>query len=56
MKSTKELYTTLKANAINEVYWYTDAAFAVHQDMKSHTGGVMTMGKGCMITMSSKHN
>ena len=54
MQSTKELFTTLKADDINEVYWYADAVFAVHQDMKSHTGGVMTMGKGCMITMSSK--
>jgi ABC-type transport system involved in Fe-S cluster assembly fused permease/ATPase subunit len=34
--------------------WYPDAAFAVHQDMKSHTGAVLTMGKGAMQTISSK--
>ena len=54
MQSTKGLYTTLKTDDISEVCWYADAAFAIHQDMKSHTGGVMMMGKGCMITISSK--
>ena len=26
----------------------------VHPDMKSHTGGVMTMGKGCILSVSRK--
>ena len=26
--------------------WYADHTFAVHADMKSHTGGVFTRGKG----------
>ena len=33
---------------------YPDAAFAVHQDMKSHTGAVMTLGKGAVNTISAK--
>jgi hypothetical protein len=24
--------------------WYVDASFAVHPDMRGHTGGAMTMG------------
>ena len=31
-----------------------DAAFAVHKDMKSHTGAEMTMGSGAVISLSTK--
>ena len=34
--------------------WYVDASFAVHPDFKSHTGAVMTMGKGAMQAMPKK--
>ena len=34
--------------------WYVDAAFAVHADMKSHTGAVLMMGKGGVICESTK--
>ena len=38
--------------------WYADAAFAVHVDMKSHTGCVLAMGKWVikMISMKQKIN
>ena len=36
------------------VKWCPDAAFAVHQDMKSHTGAVITLGKGAVNTISAK--
>jgi hypothetical protein len=31
-----------------------DASYAVHPDMKSHTGGLMSMGTGGLICKSSK--
>ena len=34
--------------------WYLDAAFAVHPDMKSHTGAFMTLGYGATSPTSSK--
>jgi hypothetical protein len=34
--------------------WYIDAAFAVHADMRSHTGAIFTMGKGAIISSSTK--
>jgi hypothetical protein len=37
------------------VKWWVDASFAVHPDMKSHTGGVMTLGKGAMYGTSTRH-
>jgi hypothetical protein len=37
---------TLEADCVQIVRWWVDASFAVHPDMKSHTGGVMSLGKG----------
>ncbi len=34
--------------------WYVDALFAVHPNMRGHTGGGMTMGKGFPISVSTK--
>ena len=34
--------------------WFADAAFAVHEDMKSHTGLNMTWGVGSPISASRK--
>ena len=34
--------------------WYVDASFAVHPNMLGHTGGGLTMGRGFLITASSK--
>ena len=36
--------------------WYADANFSVHADMKSHTGGVLTMGEGAIQTISTNQN
>ena len=36
------------------VKWWVDASFAVHPDMKSHTGGVMTLGKGAVYATSTR--
>ena len=38
------------------IYWSVDASFGVHPDMKSHTGGVMSLGTGAVIAMSTKKN
>ena len=45
---------TLEADDHNNLYWYIDASFAVHPDMKSHTGSVFTLGKGCISGSSTK--
>ena len=54
LRGTKELVLTLSADKSNLVKWYVDAAYAIHHDMKSHTGGVMTLGKGAAIASSIK--
>jgi len=34
--------------------WWVDASFAVHPNMRSHTGGVMTLGSGGAYSVSTK--
>jgi hypothetical protein len=34
--------------------WHVDAAFAVHNDMKSHTGATLTLGQGAANSDSTK--
>ena len=54
LKGTVEDVLTLEADGTQSMSWYIDAAFAVHVDMKSHTGAVFTMGKGAIISDSLK--
>ena len=34
--------------------WYVDASFAVHPDMRGHTGGALTLGRGFPLVKSTK--
>ena len=56
LSQTRDDCLTLRAEQLEKVYWYIDAAFAVHDDFKSHTGVVMTFGEdsGAVISMSCK--
>jgi hypothetical protein len=36
------------------IRWWVDAAYAVHSNMKGHTGGTMMMGNGSAYSTSSK--
>ena len=51
---TKGDCLTLRSDGSRRIIWSIDAAFAVHPDMKSHTGMTMTMGKGSITSMSKK--
>jgi hypothetical protein len=46
---------TLAADGTGVLSWYVDASFAVHPDMKGHSGGAMTMGTGFPLDKSTKH-
>ena len=54
LNETKELTLRLWADNLRVVKWYVDASFAVHPDYRSHTGAVMTFGKGSPIGLSKK--
>ena len=44
----------LSADDIHVIKWCVDAAFAVHPNFKSHSGGVMSFGGGAAISGSKK--
>ena len=54
LNHTKKLRLTLGADDLRITKWYSDAAFAVHPDMKSQTGGIMTFGKGAVQSLCRK--
>ena len=54
IKNTIFLPLTIGWDGTGNIYWYVDASFAIHSDMRSHTGAVMTFGKGAALSMSTK--
>jgi hypothetical protein len=54
LNGTKRENLTLSAFDLRVVKWYVDASFAVHPDFKSHTGTMMTLGKGAMQSIARK--
>jgi hypothetical protein len=55
LRSTCGLPLVLAADGTGVLSWYVDSSFAVHPDMKGHTGGMMTMGTGFPLDKSTKH-
>jgi hypothetical protein len=49
-----ELEYTIGADSMERERTWVDASYAVHPDMKSHTGGVMLFGVGGLVCKSSK--
>jgi hypothetical protein len=54
LNATPEMGIVLEATKDLQLLAYVDASFAVHKDMKSHTGGVISLGKGPIWSKSSK--
>jgi len=52
LRGTVELPLTLEADPNLSLRWWVDASFAVHHDMRSHTGSTMTLGKGSIYSAS----
>jgi hypothetical protein len=54
LQATIGLPLILAMDKSGKIRWYIDAAFAVHNDMKSHTGAMMTLGQGAANAQLSK--
>ena len=54
LRGTVSMPLTLEADNIQIVKWWIDASFAVHEDLKSHTGGAMSLGKGVIYGTSTR--
>ena len=56
LRGSINLVLTLESDDTSTVTWWVDSAFAVHQDMRSQTGGMLSMGKGSVFATSTKQN
>eukprot|EP00978_Attheya_sp_CCMP212_P015133 scaffold38933_cov32-Attheya_sp.AAC.1 len=45
---------TLEGTNMRIIKWWVDASYAVHPDMRSHTGATMTLGKGSIYSTSTR--
>jgi hypothetical protein len=54
LRGTINLFLTLEADDLSVVKWWVDGSFAVHADMKSHTGATMSLGKGSPYSTSTR--
>ena len=54
LASTIDLVLTLKVDDLTVIKWWVDASYAVHDNMRSHTGATMTLGTGSLYSKSSK--
>jgi hypothetical protein len=55
LNSTVDMPLVLAVDNTGKVRWWVDASYAVHVDMKSHTGaGSMSVGKGSLYSTSNK--
>jgi hypothetical protein len=54
LRGTKTLPLILSANGSGILKWWVDGSFAVHPNMRGHTGGGLSMGRGFPIVSSTK--
>ena len=54
INGTLELEYTLGADDLCKLQTWVDASYAVHPDMRSHTGGMMSFGTGGLVCKSVK--
>ena len=54
LRKTITMPLTLEADDLQLVHWWIDGAFATHRDMRSHTGGAMSLGKGVIYGTSTR--
>ena len=54
LQATPKLHLTLQSNSSRIMKWRVDGSFGVHNDLKSHTGGTFTMGKGSIYSSSTR--
>jgi hypothetical protein len=54
LREDPHLPLTLEADDTRVMKWWVDASFAVHPDMKSHTGATASLGKGSVYSTSTR--
>jgi len=52
LRGTRDLTLTIEPG--DHLSWWVDSSYAVHPDMRHHSGIYMTLGKGATYSTSSK--
>lgn len=54
IRGTLDLHLTLGATDLWAMTTWIDDAYAVHPDMRSHTGGLVSFGRGALMSKATK--
>ena len=54
LQGTRNMILTLRLQNDGVMAWWVDASYAIHNDMKGHTGGTMSLGHGSVYSSSTK--
>ena len=54
LKGTLYMKLYLHADYFNMIHWWFDTSYRTHWYFKSHTGAVMSMGAGAILSFSRK--
>ena len=54
LRSTARLPLTLEADNLQVIKWWIDGAFTMHPNMRSHTSGMLSLGKGAVYGASTR--
>jgi hypothetical protein len=54
LAGTKHMKLNLTIDDLNSIHWWVDASYGTHHDGKGHTGMMMSMGKGAILSSSKK--
>ena len=54
LRGTLDLPLRLSGDGTGTIRWWIDASFGVHVDMKGHTGGTLSLGRGSVYSTSTK--
>ena len=54
IKSTLHLRRIIGAHDLSVLYTWVDASYAIHRDLRGHTGGVISLGSGMLYHNTSK--
>jgi hypothetical protein len=55
IRHTLYMPLTLSADGSGIIKWWVDGSFAVHPNMRGHTGGGVSLGRGFPIVVCTKH-
>jgi len=54
LNHTVDEFLVMGTDSLSIIKTWADAAYRVHDDMRSHTGGMMLLGRGTIMSKSTK--